>query len=119
MTRTAYPASISPLVLACGTGAVLGLKQLARRIRVRRICPAGASTTRPPAHSMQLAVIARKLHEHTRRRIECFPTWDDLDASDPWHACMTRMAYRRLKALSQNRTQSTYLNLLCSCNVRH
>ncbi len=95
MTRTAYPASISPLVLACGTGAVLGIKRLARRIRVRRICPTGASTTRPPAHSMQLAVIARKLHEHTRRRIECFPTWDDLDASDPWHACMTRMAYRR------------------------
>ncbi len=53
--------------------------------------------THPPAEPDPLDVIARELHEHSRRRIESFPAWEELDETDPWHAGLIRLAYDRAR----------------------
>ncbi|SFE89259.1 hypothetical protein [Methylobacterium sp. yr596] len=95
MTRTTDLAPAPARVLACVAGAASGLRRAARCMRARRIRSSGAPTTSPPADLERRDVIARELHEHTRRRIPSFPPWEDLDASDPWHAGMIRIAYKR------------------------
>jgi hypothetical protein len=95
MTRTIDLAPAPARVLAYVAGAASGLRRAARRMRARRRRFFGAATTCPPADPERRDVIARELHELTRRRIPSFPAWEDLDASDPWHAGMIRIAYKR------------------------
>jgi hypothetical protein len=53
--------------------------------------------THPPADPEPIDIIARKLHEHARRQAGWWPSWEDLDPTDPFEAGLIQDAYDRAR----------------------